>query len=261
VKFEVSLKGNKREEPDEKRPDTENHIVLVGVDCQLLCRLNLVSHHKELRRMPKPYEFATEAELVQRLGDTNTITAARSFFAQQSPSIIDVVKTGVAGNTFRAFRNLPVKPSVTFRTWATNYIENTFHVLSKISDGHSYAQYVHDATNNLCSEWRRITGSDMGYGRGAKLFNLVLKKFACLSSLLEEQRSTLVDLQHIPLDSYTIIGLRSITPKLLIPRSATMKFVETPTQYDEFQAVIRAIAKKAGVPPIYYDVLAWDIAH
>lgn len=35
-----------------------------------------------------------------------------------------------------------------------------------------------------------------------------------------------------------------------------MRFVETPAQYTEFQAVIRAIANKAGVPPIYYDLLA-----
>lgn len=60
--------------------------------------------------MPKPYEFSTEAELVQRLGDTHTINSAKTFFAQQSPSILAVVTTGVAGNTFRAFRNLPVKP-------------------------------------------------------------------------------------------------------------------------------------------------------
>ena len=40
-----------------------------------------------------------------------------------------------------------------------------------------------------------------------------------------------------------------------------MKFVETPAQYAEFQAIIREIAKKAGVPPIYYDVLAWDMGH
>lgn len=211
--------------------------------------------------MPTPYEFSTEVELVQSLGDTKTIKAAITFFAQQSPNIAHVVKTGVAGNTFRAFRNLPVQPSVAFRTWATNYIEKTFNSLSTISDGPTYAQYVHDATNNLCSEWQRVTNSDMGYGRGAKLFNLVLKKFACLSSLSENQRLTLIDLQHVPLDSYTIIGLRAIAPRLSIPKSATMRFVETPAQYAEFQAIIREIAKKADVPPIYYDVLAWDMGH
>lgn len=211
--------------------------------------------------MPKPYEFQTEAELVKRLGDTKTVNAARSFFAQQSPSITHVVESGVAGNTFRAFRNLPARPSVTFRTWATNYVSNTLDSLSSISDGQSYAQYVHNGANSLCTEWRRITYSEMGYGRGAKLFNLVLKKLACLLSLSEDHRSTLIDLLHVPLDSYTIIGLRAIAPELSIPKNATMKFVKTPAQYAKFQAVIRAIAKKAGVPPIYYDVLAWDMGH
>ena len=211
--------------------------------------------------MPKPYEFSTEAELVQRLGERSTVHVAREFFAQQSPDIAHVVKTGVAGNTFRAFRNLPVRPSVAFRAWATSYIEKTLTGSSAISDGPSYARYVHDSTMKLCSEWRCVTGSEMGYGRGAKLFNLVMKKFACLSSLSENQRLALIDLQHVPLDSYTIIGLRAIVPRLSIPKSATMKFVKTPAQYAEFQAAIREIANKAGVPPIYYDVLAWDMGH
>lgn len=212
-------------------------------------------------KKPSPYEFQAKKELVQCLCNENTINAANKFFAQRSPDIVDVVKTGVAGNTFRAFRNLPVKPSKTFRAWATRYIENKLDDFSKISDEASYAQHVHDATNNLCSEWKGITKSDMGYGRGAKLVNLLLKKFACLSSLSEEQRSSLIKLQHVPLDSYTIIGLRAIAPQLSIPRNATMSFVKTTAQYNDFQAVIREIAKEAKVPPIYYDVLAWNMGH
>lgn len=208
-----------------------------------------------------PYKFQTEEKLIESLRGTRTVKAAITFFAQRSPSITDVVTTGVAGNTFRAFRNLPVRPSVTFRTWANSYVSNTLDSFRSIADGQSYAEYVHNATNSLCAEWLRMTGSEMGYGRGAKLFNLVLKKLACFSGLSEAERSTLIALQHIPLDSYTIIGLRAIAPQLAIPQNATMKFVETPAQYAEFQAVIRAIAKKAGVPPIYYDVLAWDMQH
>jgi hypothetical protein len=211
--------------------------------------------------MPKPYEFLTEEELIQHLGCENTVTKFESFFSYRSPSIEDVIKSGVAGNTFRAFRNLPVKPSITFREWAMSYIKNTLHELSTISDIQHYTQFVHEATNNLCSEWQRTTGSEMGYGRGAKLFNLVLKRLACLSSLTKDQRSTLINLLHVPLDSYTIIGLRKIVPRFSIPNNATMKFIKTPAQYIEYQTTIRSIAYKAGVPPIYYDVLSWDMVH
>lgn len=208
-----------------------------------------------------PIEFESEERLIKCLTDTNTISVAKSFFAQRSSSISEVVRTGVSGNTFRAFRNLNVQPSVTFRTWATDYITTTIQALTAISDDQSYAAYVSNATNNLCREWLDLTKTEMGYGRGAKLVNLTLKKLACLSSLSEQQRSTLISLLHVPLDSYTLIGLRSVAPSLCIPRNATMRFIETPNQYAECQSVIRTITDKARVPLIYYDVLAWDMPH
>jgi hypothetical protein len=101
----------------------------------------------------------------------------------------------------------------------------------------------------------------MGYGRGAKLLNLVLKKLACYCEISPEQRSLLISLLHVPLDSYTIVGLRNVAPQFNIPRGATMKYITTPEQYSAFQAVISAIAQEAGVSPIYYDILSWDQAH
>jgi hypothetical protein len=79
----------------------------------------------------------------------------------------------------------------------------------------------------LCAHWRKHTSSEMGYGRGAKLFNLVLKKLACLRELSQEKRNVLIRQMHVPLDSYTIVGLKAIAPEFLIPRSATMKWIET----------------------------------
>lgn len=211
--------------------------------------------------MPTPYVFKNELELVQRLRDKNTLLAAKEFFSDDSPNVDDVVLTGVAGNTFRAFQNLPVKPSVTFRNWANRYITRTFPSIINLSTKSNYSEYVHTATLSLCREWIRLTGTEMGYGRGAKLVNLVLKRFACLQTLTHRQKKQLISLQHVPLDSYTIVGLRSVAPELSIPRSTTMKYIETPKQYMAFQKRIAAITKKAGVPAIYYDILAWNLSH
>lgn len=211
--------------------------------------------------MPTPYEFTSEEELLHRLNDPQTVHAAEAFFSQRCSSIGEVVRMAVVGNTFRGFRKLPKRPSVAFRSWATNYFANTLHSLSAITDSEYYDQYVHDATQALCDEWLSMMGAEMGYGRGAKLLNLVLKKSACLSSLTKQKRSTLIPLLHTPFDAYTLVGLRRVIPRFLIPKGATMKFIETPAVYAEFQAAVREIAKKAGVPPIYYDVLAWDMSH
>lgn len=211
--------------------------------------------------MPKPFVFSSELELVGLLRQEATRSKAASFYSSFVSTVADVVTSGVAGNTFRAFRHLPVQPSAVFRKWAVDYIQETQRQLESVTTPSAYATYVHEATLSLCEYWQAETCSDIGYGRGAKLFNLVLKKFACLQSLSEEQRQILIELQHVPLDSYTIVGLHAIAPDLSIPLSATMKYVESCAQYSAFQERITQIARKAGVPPIYYDILAWDIGH
>lgn len=211
--------------------------------------------------MPTPYIFPSLQALIESLQSSRTTAVANSFFAAESTSLQDVVREGVAGNTFRAFRNLPVRPSVAFREWTVVYIQQSFNQILQAPTPQSYSGYIHDASIALCRYWQQATNSEMGYGRAAKLLNLVLKKLACLSSLSAQQRQRLIELQHVPLDSYTIVGLRDIEPDLAIPRSATMRHIQSPQQYIEFQCRISAIAAQAGVPAIYYDILAWDIAH
>jgi hypothetical protein len=211
--------------------------------------------------MPTPHIFGSTQELLQELRSARTLAAATRFFNARCQTVGEVVYQGVGGNTFRAFRNLPARPSVVFRQWAEEYVERTSQRLRNSDTAEAYAAYVHDGALALCDLWRVQTQSEMGYGRAAKLFNLVLKKAACLQALTPVERTRLISLQHIPLDSYTIVGLRAIAPELQIPRSATMKFVENPQQYQQLQQRIFEIAALAQVPPIYYDILAWDMGH
>lgn len=200
-------------------------------------------------------------ELVGTLRNARTQAAANRFFSDRCQTLAEVVKLGVGGNTFRAFRNLPVRPSTTFREWTVGYLEHSLSGLLQISTAPEFAAYVHQASLALCHHWRQMTRSETGYGRAAKLLNLVLKKLACLERLTPLQRRTLISLLHVPLDSYTIVGLRDVAPELAIPRSATMKFIQTPEQYADMQVRLTAIAAEAGVPAINYDILAWDLAH
>jgi hypothetical protein len=48
-----------------------------------------------------------------------------------------------------------------------------------IGDNVAFSQYIDISTLALNEYWNSVTGSNMGYGRGAKLLNLVLKKLAC----------------------------------------------------------------------------------
>ena len=212
--------------------------------------------------MPKPHIFQSRDDLIQSLRATSTQELAESFFAQRTATVTCVTQEGVGGNTFRAFRNLPVRPSVAFRTWTAVQVEQSLpQLLQSCSASQTYANYVHDLTLALNQYWLQHAQSEMGYGRGAKLLNLVLKKLACYARLSDQQRSSLIQLLHVPLDSYTIVGLHRVAPQFRIPKNATMKFITTPAQYNQFQAFIASVTRDAGVPPIYYDILAWDRAH
>lgn len=211
--------------------------------------------------MPAPYIFQSRSSLIKALRAPRTLEMANQFFAKRSDTIASIVNEGVRGNTFRAFRKLPVKPSVAFREWTTLHIEHTLRNLLAIGCTTDYAQYVHDMTLALNLHWQTTTQSEMGYGRGAKLLNLVLKKLACFRAVPDERRSALITLMHVPFDSYTLVGLRIVAPELRIPANATMKHITSPGEYAAFQAFISEVADEATVPPIYYDILAWDLAH
>lgn len=210
---------------------------------------------------PKPHIFDSRTQCIAALQAESTRALAKSFFANRSATIACVTEQGVGGNTFRAFRNLPVRPSVAFRTWTSLHLSQTLPELLRIADGAAYASYIHESTLALNRHWQQETRSEMGYGRGAKLLNLVLKKLVCYAELTDQQRERLIPLLHVPLDSFTIVGLQRVDPALQIPKNATMKYITTPRQYTEFQALIADLASQAGVPPIEYDILAWDLAH
>lgn len=212
--------------------------------------------------MPKkPYQFQSRDELINLLRSERTRQVAANFFSGRLPNIESVVREGVVGNTFRAFQRLPERPSVVFREWASRRVTKYMERLRKIRAKDEYADFINESTVDLCSVWRKTMKSEMGFGRGSKLFNLVLKKLSCLSDLDEGFRNRFIVLLHVPFDSYTIVGLRTLVNKLDIPSSATMKFIQTPNDYELLQRYIFGVAKEADVPAIYYDILAWDMAH
>ena len=68
---------------------------------------------------------------------------------------------------------------------------------------------------------------------------------------------------HVPLDGRSLTAIRDCVHKFShgfsIRKGATMSFVDSEAKYNTIQDVIRKISSEAGVPPIYFDVLAWDL--
>ena len=158
----------------------------------------------------------------------------------------------------RSFQNvLPLS----FRNWVSHLLHQTFTEIMSITDRESYAAYVHESALDLCGVWSKKMKAEIGYGRSTKLLNLVLKRLPCLEAIDDTTRHKIIGFQHVPLDSYTIVGLRRLITDLEIPPNATMKFIQQPSEYTIFQQHLSGVAAEANVPAIYYDILAgiWRI--
>jgi hypothetical protein len=206
-----------------------------------------------------PYEFRDAQEIIERLSKNKA--RIDKWFAERKESLDEIVVHSVKGSTFRSFHHMPAQPSVVFRTWAMDELANRA-VMQDLKDSRSQADYdnwLNQFSKRLNKTWLKQMGKPMPFGPLRKLPNLVLKQVVLWTGLSESQRGRLVRLLHVPLDSYTLIGIRRCIDDPEIPRSASMGFVAGETMYNQLQGAIRRIAAKAKVPAIYFDELAWNM--
>lgn len=261
--------------------------------------------------IPKPKIFDDENHLIKQLKLKKTKKLVDSFFNKRYTNVAEMVRASIGNNTLRIFpRNTLYDngPLLTFRKWATKYIQRSLNEIRDISTQDEYDIYVNKSTRRLQNYWKRETAMNLevDFGRAAKIINLVLKCVPCLADKLDKvsiddsgeivkdknllqlegvddaTRNRLIKLQHVPLDKFTIAGLTNVVMsekyaainnlkekiKLhailgdkSVTKNSSMGFIKDKKQYDKFQEVIWKICDAAGVPVIFYEILAWNAAH
>jgi len=182
----------------------------------------------------------------------------------------DIVETSVGGSTFRAFRYLPKSPIGVYRSWALKHLsdENIIDEMETILTQYAYDTWYENLCKNFEAEWNEIMGNDnlILYGPKRKLTNLLMKRLMLWEMIDEIQRGRLIKFLHVPLDSKTLLRIKKGMFRYEyadrigeIPNNVTMKYVANKEMYDAIQEVIRSISSEAGVPPIYIDILIWDM--
>lgn len=205
------------------------------------------------------HEYRDTAQIVKDLQRKRA--KIEKWFADRNDSLELVVKESVGGNTFRAFRNMPKRPSEVFRNWALRELtdKNTTRRLYSVQSQAAYDKWHQEFCTSFRDEWQCQMKERLPFGPSRKLPDLLLKAFVRYSELTDDQRSRVTSFLHVSLDSLSLVGIRNCIDDPEIPTNATMAFVAGPTMYMQIQEVIRAIAKQAKVPAVYYDVLAWNI--
>lgn len=221
--------------------------------------------------MDKPCEFRDTEALIKHLKQKKPHLA--KWFDERVGSDEEIVKNSVAGNTFRAFHNMPCKPSEVFRAWASEQLrdKSTIKRFKNLSSQRQYDRWIKKFSEGFRRYWEQKMGAENSiyYGPGRKLPNLLLKRLVLWDQIADRQHKRLIEFLHVPLDKFTLAAIRNCISEFpeeskvigSIRRNATMRFVDSEEKYTKIQRIIRRIGKQAGVPPIYLDVLAWDMYH
>lgn len=212
--------------------------------------------------MPKPIEFNDLGELRRHLA--NHRLSIEGYFKRPDPNLAALVRESVGQNTFRALRNLPLKPSAVFREWAYDKVSGRefWTKLEAIQSHEQFDAWLLGLVRGLGHHWRRKMGSEMPFTANRKLPDLLLKALVRWSGIENRARTRLIGFLHIPLDMYSLAAFRRCLPESCpVSRGASMGFVDCEEKYCSLQFAIRRLAVELQCPPIYLDVLAWDVGH
>lgn len=219
---------------------------------------------------PKPIVFSTLEEFVEQVGSVRNRNDVDEFFFAPKNSIScveDVVRESVDGNTFRAFRfrsagigNL--KPSVLYRSWTTIWLQQNLASIKTMGSREEWQEFVVKGARELRDHWIDATRQqhDIQFGRAIKLLNLSVKFLLRLETLPIDRRKEILHWLDVPLDRFTLQGIRIVAPELGIPPSASMGWVLDESQYLRIQKKIRGLCERT-MWPIHYEVFAFNSAH
>lgn len=216
--------------------------------------------------MPLPHVFKSRDELQKKLASQAVKDNFKNFFATGKDSILHLVETSVQGNTFRAFHHKPVgvtiRPSDLYRNLAPSILENAVDEWCQIASRKGMHYFVLKQAKQLQKQWLERTDNkvDIGIGRAAKLLNLSLKYLIRWDRITDRQSEKLISLLDVPLDSYTLRGIRLLCPELEIPFKASMSHVKDAAQYLAIQDAIDKLCAP-DFCPIVYEFAAWNAAH
>lgn len=222
-----------------------------------------VSHlkrKKELRHFSDIGEFQKAVKVAEKDSIAFYSNSTRSY------ELDYLIKKSVDNTTFRS---LPLKrkgskrrPSDIYREYTNNLLKNKCEEFQSISKLETYSEFVKCAAKELANifdgEVKEL--GFLGFGRAAKMLNLSFK-FALMHRCFSVDRNRLVSYLHVPLDRYTLQGIRLLAVDFNIPANASMGWAALNNEdtYNEIQNWVRKECSDIGCYPIHYEFALWDM--
>lgn len=215
---------------------------------------------KKLRQFSDIGEFRESVKLAEKDSIAFYSNSTRSY------DLDYLIKKSVDNTTFRSLslkkNGGKRRPSDIYREYTNNLLKSKCDELKSISKLETYSEFVKFAANELSNIFdREVNQPDyLGFGRAAKMLNLSFK-FALLHSDFSADRKRLECYLHVPLDSYTLQGIRLLAVDFKIPANASMGWAALNNEdtYNGIQNWIRKECRDIGCYPIHYEFALWNM--
>jgi hypothetical protein len=179
---------------------------------------------------------------------------------------LSAVYRSVGSSTFRAFRAYEGwSPSFVFRDWSgRELVGGKFSELQSVRSNDQYRSWAVELAKGLCKQWQRRLRYSLEIPRALKLVNLLAKGLCIVTPLWPKNFEAIIQYVEVPLDKYSLRPLACI-PELgnigITWKNASMGSIKDLKTYAKLQDSIRIFCEKANVPPLAYDLFAWDHPH
>lgn len=166
---------------------------------------------------------------------------------------------GVGGETFRAFRNLPERPSVVYRSWAAKICDKLTpkSLNGQLQSGESFEAWHCSLVDELSARWKSRQGTQLSVAHKYKLLDLLVKWLSAHDFGHSEITRGFEQYWHCALDRQTLTKLNKCLSFALPIRSPSMGDIHAEQTYLFCQELIREFAASCGGTPLLFDYFAW----
>lgn len=168
---------------------------------------------------------------------------------------------GIAGNTFRAFRNCEVSPSHIYRTWVNAHGYNLVNA-QNIETRNEFLEF-HGVLERSLSEFWEVSGCrPLKLAERNKIIDLFTKAVAfSISHPCEQQRPALYKYANIPLDKFSLLAVKRLFYGIVICDNPSMGNIRDEETYNFIQSQIFQLTAAVNVANLVFDHYSWNMKH
>jgi len=166
---------------------------------------------------------------------------------------------GVAGNTFRAYRGWPERPSAVYRLWAEGVCgELDVELLTRqLETNEGFDVWHRSLASSLQNAWQQKQGGELSFAHQHKLVDLFVKWLSSHNLSSPRLSESLVTRANCALDSQTLSKLNECLSMALPIVSPSMGDIHSKRTYEFCQKLIERFSIHFGGSRLLFDYFAW----